>query len=153
MKTKSALIKTTPHKIEKIKTLLRKDSGMTIITLNQYIKWKLEQNGIASIPICFFSSYKEYGLLEKKMNSLYKKLCSNLDKEFNYADLLHNHLCWETQKSFYFLNCIDNLMVSKRIRKFYFESFADFRKKRYSKCLTRLFIDYFRKKGASIEIF
>jgi hypothetical protein len=86
------------------------------------------------------------------MSKKYLKLGQSAVKTIDYADLFQNHLCWETQKSFYFLSAIDNLQHRRSITKIFFEPFQ-YPKKRYAKSPSDLFIEYFRQKGANVEIF
>ena len=152
MQPRTAVIKTTTLKISKLDKMITEDPGILVISSNEYIRWKLKLCNIHSLPLRLFSPHKKYPRFEKEMSEKYLKLTQNAAKTIDYADLFQNHLCWETQKSFYLLGAIDNLRLRRNIAKIFFEPFQ-YPKKRYAKSLNGLFMEYFRQKGANVEIF
>ncbi|MBP7087892.1 MAG: hypothetical protein KBB01_01195 [Candidatus Omnitrophica bacterium] len=151
--TKILLIKTTPNKISKTKTLIKKEKDILIISLTKYLQWKLKQNGIESRLFNALAKTKDIESLHSLLSKQYGRLCTPFDRKqkLNYSDLLKNHLCWEIQNAYYFIATLEKWLRKYAIRKVYFESLPLIKKKKYAEDINYLIRKYHADKKITFE--
>ena len=151
--TKTLLIKTTPHKIFKLKSIIKKEENLLIISLTKYIRWKLEQKNIKSRLFEALAKTKDIESLHDLLSKKYAHLCvaSKQQQKLNYPDLFKNHLCWEVQNAYYFIDTLEKWLKKYRVKKIYCEDLPLVRKKRYAKDINHLMRKYYADKKITLK--
>ena len=142
----------SPDKISKIHRLFSSNGPLIIVASDEFIQDKLKKNGISSKLLKKYAPCRNLQQLHHAMQKMYEKLCKNISKDIDYADLFQNHLCWEIQQAYYFICALDNLIKRFRPRKIYLEKTTEKNKKRYSAAICRLAVNYYKKNGVAIEL-
>jgi len=142
----------SPDKISKIRRLLSGNGPLMVIASDEFIQSKLKKNGISSKLLKKYAPCRNLRQLHHAMQEMYEKLCKNISKDIDYADLFQNHLCWEIQQSYYFISALGNLIKRFRPEKIYLEKTREKNRKRYSASICRLSAEFFKKNGVAIEL-